>query len=98
MITTEGLATKVQFGCDGKGTIGICVRGTGTSDGLCSLQMLNDGVDIEIGAKPKLEDIKELPRVELHFKDPRSIDALIECLQKTKYFMEFPYGAQAYAC
>jgi hypothetical protein len=98
MIHTEHLTTKVQFGVAGKGTIGIVARNTYTGDGNLTLQMLNDGIEVDIGMRPNFDDLKELPKVELHFKDTRSIDALIECLYKTKHFMEYPYGVMPYAC
>jgi hypothetical protein len=98
MIQTENLTTRVQFGSNGKGTIGLVARSTYTSDGILILQMLNDGVEMDIGARPTFDDLKELPKVVLHFKDTRSIDALIECLHKTKHFMEYPFGVMPYAC
>jgi len=73
----EKQITAVTFGKEGKGTIAVGVAGR-----FLVLQELERPMDIN--AQCKKEDRKPLPKVELEFFDPSSIDVMIEILKKVK--------------
>jgi hypothetical protein len=43
---------------------------------------------VKIGDTPAEEDIQQLPKIELHIYDIKSIDAIMEALQNLKKSME----------
>ncbi len=94
----DALTTTVQFGKDGIGSIGLTVRvGQFTANGKLTMQQLISELKIGDPFDPA-KDITELPKVELLFTDPASVEAMINCLKKLKHNMEYPYPAYCYAC
>ncbi len=77
-----------------KASIGITAKkGTITLQELCSAKAVGD--------KFKDADINKLPKIELQFSHPSSIDAMIKCLEtiKSNYIPDPPpYDQYAYAC
>ena len=81
MIKTIDLTTKVTFGSHGKGTLVI-----GSDYGLITIQELTH--EMNIGDEVKEGDYVDLPKVLLLFNDTKSIDVLIEKLERVKTLME----------
>lgn len=77
MITIENSITKVLFGQNDKASIAVCAKA-----GVLTLQML--ATDKQIGDKLDDNDIKELPKVEIEFFTPKSIDVMIGALEAIK--------------
>ena len=87
----EKQITAVTFGKEGKGTIAVGVAGN-----FLTLQELARPVDISVPTTK--EDRKELPRVELEFFDPASVDVMIDILKKVKHNIQYPHGTLCLAC
>lgn len=77
MINIENLTTKVEFGTEQKATIAV-----GANKGTLTLQMLAS--EKQIGDNLEEADKQELPKVEIEFFTPKSIDVLIGALQAIK--------------
>lgn len=80
-----------MFGKDGKGSIGISAR----YHQIVLQQIINEK---GIGERLENSDVKELPKIELNFFDPKSIDTLITCLQAVKDNWQPPPPSFAEAC
>lgn len=87
----EKQITAVTFGKEGKGTISVGVAGN-----FLVLQELAKPMDISVNTTK--EDRKELPKVELEFFDPASIDVMIEVLKRVKSNIQYPGGTLCLAC
>lgn len=74
MIASENNTTTVTFGAYKKATIGVSVNGL-------SLYLQELASDKNIGDSICIEDIKDLPRVELEFNQMESIDVIIKALE-----------------
>lgn len=76
MIKREGINTEVQFGTGNNACISVNSEG-----GKLILQMLSNkksaAGDAKIGDRLEPEDIKDAPKVELHFYNEKSLDVLI---------------------
>lgn len=102
MITQTELTTSVKFGKGGIGTVGltasVSIVGVEATDAKLTIQQLiTEG--IVIGSTfDKTKDITELPKVELKFNDQKSVDAMIECLQRLRQMMDYPFPIYCYAC
>ena len=93
MIKTENTTTKVLFGNNEKASIAVSAK-----KGTLTLQMLS--TEKQIGDLIQDTDIKELPKVEIEFFDPKSIDVLIAALEaiKKNYIPPPSYDQLALAC
>lgn len=90
MIKTENETTTVTCGNAGKGAIAVS-----SGDMKLIIQMLATNKDI--GDDLAEEDAKELPKVQVDFFDPKSIDVFIKALQEIKNNYFNKYGI-ALAC
>lgn len=77
MITTENSITKVLFGNESKANIAVSSK-----HGTLTLQMLT--TEKQIGDNLEDGDIQELPKVEIDFFSPKSIDVVIRALEAIK--------------
>jgi hypothetical protein len=90
MIASENNTTTVTFGAYKKATIGVSVNGL-------SLYLQELASDKNIGDSICIEDIKDLPRVELEFNQMESIDVIIKALEVVRNNWIFKYQL-ALAC
>lgn len=81
MITRNKQTTTVEFSKGGAGTISVGISGLFCT---LTLQQVIDGRVRKIGDTLKPEDIKDLPKVVLQFHTEKSIDVVIQQLQKLK--------------
>lgn len=77
MIQTEGSVTMVKFGNGEKASIAVTAE-----RGILTLQML--ATEKNIGDLIEPADGRDLPKVEIEFFNPRSIDVLIGALEAIK--------------
>lgn len=83
--------TSVTFGKEGKGTVSVGVAGN-------FLVLKGLARPMNISDQCQKEDLKPLPKVELEFFDPASIDVMIEILKKVKSNIQYPHGTLCLAC
>lgn len=93
MITINNEVTTVEFAKEKNGVISIAVNGT-----TLSLKQLVKEVELGKSYTQEEGSEKPLPSVEMEFFKEESIDAMIECLKKLKYNLQYPYGCLALAC
>lgn len=92
MIQTNDLTTSVQFGTDKCGTIAVNAK-------YRRLILQELAREKQIGDKIEDGDARELPKIEMNFSSTKSIDVLIEALEKIKdNFEPNPYDVLASAC
>lgn len=77
MIITKDLITEVFFGAGNKASISVSSKYD-----VLTLQMLS--TDKNIGDRLEESDIKELPKIDMNFFSPNSIDVIIAHLEFIK--------------
>lgn len=87
----EKQITAVTFGKEGKGVISV-----GEAGRFLVLQELAKAKKISETCEE--DDQKPLPKVELEFFDPASIDVMIQMLKRIKENVQYPYGTLCLAC
>jgi hypothetical protein len=85
MITTEGLTTTLTNGKDGVATTSVWAKAEFDSAGVLGKLVLQQLLeDVAIGDKPTPEQIEDLPKILILFRDIKSIDVYIKALEFLK--------------
>lgn len=87
MIQTEKKKTTVTFGKGNNASIGVL-----TGNMKLTLQMLAS--ELNVGDMLTPNDVKELPKIEMEFSNPKSIDVLIKALTliKDNYYKNYGFS------
>ena len=91
----------IQFGKNGQASIfteSFDLGPNGVKSASLLLQQLEGAANIDIGTTDiKSEDVKPLPKIIMNFHDEKSVDIIIDQLNRIKKKLQNPYGDMDYA-